>query len=300
MSLESTSFPIPASGEIAVTLTNDMLFHCVMQHSNAALKSLVCSIKGLNPSEVDHVDLLNPIDYSLATTKEVILDTKISLNSGEIMNIELQMYPHSYWKPRSLLYLCRSFDTIGAGENYNLLKNTSQICITDQELFPNQEPEFFSHFEFINTRYHYPYSTLLSLHVLNLNQISCATKDDHENGLVFWAELFRAVNWTEINRLISHFSPAKEVAAVMYAVNADVHERSIFEAHRKFLETKASSEAELAEKEAKLAEKDAKLAEKDTNLARLNSELSDTKSQLSGALEQIAQLKQEIAELKGN
>ncbi len=100
-----------------------------MANSKKALKGLVCSLKGLDPGTVKDVELTNTIDYSLYTTKEIVLDVKVILNSNEIIDIELQMYRYGAWEQRSLLYLCRCFDSIGEGENYKKLKPTTLIAI---------------------------------------------------------------------------------------------------------------------------------------------------------------------------
>ena len=280
-------FPDDASGEIDVTLTNDMMFHCVMQRSKEALKHLVCSVKGLSYEDIEDVILLNPIDYSEFNLKEIILDTRILLRDRSILNIELQMYPQSYWKKRSLLYLCRSYDSLEGGDNYNLLKETVQVCITDQEFFPDQKKEFFSHFQFLNTKYHYPYSTLLSMYVLNLSHTDLATKSDNKRGLVLWAKMFMAKTWEEFHAIGEQFLAAKEVARVMYAVNINSQEKTYFEAHRKYLETKATDEYEMArlkqevaDKDQALADKDQALADKDQTIADMNRRIAELESMI--------------------
>ncbi|MCR5651438.1 MAG: Rpn family recombination-promoting nuclease/putative transposase [Lachnospiraceae bacterium] len=264
-------FPDDASGEIDVTLTNDMMFHCVMQRSKEALKHLVCSLKGLSYEDIEDVFLLNPIDYSEFNLKEIILDTRILLRDQSILNIELQMYPQSYWKKRSLLYLCRSYDTLEEGDNYDRLKETVQVCITDQEFFPDQKKEFFSHFQFLNTQYHYPYSTLLSLYVLNLNHTDLATESDKKNCLVLWARMFMAKTWEEFHAIGEQFLTAKEVARVMYAVNINSQEKTYFEAHRKYLETKATDEYEMARLKQAVADKDQTISDMERRIAELES-----------------------------
>ena len=134
-----------ATGPIDVTLKNDMMFHLVMARSKKALKGLVCSLKGLDPAEVKDVELTNPIDYSLYTTKEIVLDVKVMLNNNEIIDIELQMYKDNNWELRSLLYLCRSFDSIDEGEDYYRLKPTTFIAIMNDPIFP-EFPEFYSQY----------------------------------------------------------------------------------------------------------------------------------------------------------
>ena len=48
-----------ASGELKVTLQNDLFFHYLVQKSKPFLKNLVCSLKGLNPEDVrDVMDIM--------------------------------------------------------------------------------------------------------------------------------------------------------------------------------------------------------------------------------------------------
>ena len=268
-------FPDDATGKIRVTLTNDMMFHCAMQRSNKALKALVCSVKGLDPDDVDDVILLNTIDYSEYSDKEIILDTRILLKDSTVLNIELQMYSQSFWKKRSILYLCRSYDTLNGGDDYSQLKETIQVCITDQEFFSNHEKEFFAKFQLSNTRYHYPYSTILSLYVLNLNHTELATEDDIRNGLVYWARIFQAKDWDELRAITKEYQVAREVATVMYAVNKDVSERTYFEAHRKYIESKVTTENALARAQKEIEENHKSLAEKDKIIAELQQKIKE-------------------------
>jgi predicted transposase/invertase (TIGR01784 family) len=223
-----------ATGKIDFTLRNDMMFHRVMQSSNVALKHLICSLKGLDPSTVKEVTLTNPIDYSAYNHKEIILDVKVLLNNNEILDIELQLYYTVEWKLRSLLYLCRSFDSIGAGKNYLNLKPTTFIAIMDDPLFP-EHPEFYSHYQLLNTKNHQPYTDYLSLNVLYLGQTELATEEDIQNGLLYWAELFKAKTWEELKALCRREPGFEEVAKVMYNSNIQDQERTLFEAHQRYL-----------------------------------------------------------------
>lgn len=230
---------LDATGPIAVTLRNDMMFHRVMQSSNNALKGLVCALKGLEPSTVKEVILMNPIDYSEYAHKEIILDVKVMLNSNEVLDIELQLYYSRDWVQRSLLYLCRSFDSISVGENYEKLMPTTVIAIMDNPLFP-EFPEFYSHYQILNTKNHRPYTTMLNINVLYLNRTELATEEDISNGLLYWAELFQATTWEELKKICESKSEFKEVAGIMYKSNIQSQERTLFEAHQKFLMDQAS------------------------------------------------------------
>ena len=192
--------PLKLTGKIDIPLSDDMLMHYVMSRSNLALKGLVCALKGLKPEQIDSVILNNPIDYGSYAGKEIVLDIKVLLNGGEILDIELQTYYDAYWIERSLYYLSRSYDTLAAGEKYGMLKPITQVSIMNRDLFPTY-PEFYSRFLLKNLRYDYPYTSNYALHVLYLNRIELATKQDAQDDLVFWAKLFSAATWEEIYAL---------------------------------------------------------------------------------------------------
>ncbi len=225
--------------------------------------------------------LTNPIDYSAYANKEIILDVKVELNNEELLDIELQMYQQSIWEKRSLLYLCRSFDSIGVGDEYNLLKPTTLIAILDGSPF-REDPEFYAHYQLLNVRNFKPYSTLLNINVLYLNQTKIATDKEIEHGLVNWAKLFQATTWEEIRELCTERPVFEEVAKVMYNVNASDSERTIYEAHRKFVMDKVSwrsagyREAK-AEDQAKIDGLNAKVE----NLSAENEDLSARNEDLS-------------------
>ena len=125
-----------ASGPIETTLKNDMMFHMVMARAEGGLKGLICALKGLREEDVRSVKLLNPISYDDYLEKEIVVDTLVELNNGEILIIELQVRKDPYWIKRSLLYLCRAYDNIkGEQKEFDRLKPTTHIGILDYDLF---------------------------------------------------------------------------------------------------------------------------------------------------------------------
>ena len=233
-----------ATGKIQITLTNDMLLHFAMQKSKVALKGLVCALKGLDPADVSGVELMNPIDYN-DVGKRVVLDVKVTLNNNEIMNIELQMYYDSDWIKRSILYLCRAYDSIGDGEDYSLLKPTTHIGIMGYDLFP-ESPEFYAKYLLSNIKTHVVYSPIFGINVLSLNRIDLATAADKKSGLDYWARFFLATTWEEVKALARDREALQAVAETMYDVNADAKKRALFEARRKYREIMTTTKNKLA------------------------------------------------------
>ena len=275
-----------ATGPIEFPLKSDLMFHYVMQKSEAALLGLICSLKGISPEDVESLVVMNPISLNDAG-KESVMDLKLKLNSNEIINIEIQMYMQDFWIKRSLLYLCRAYDSIKAGGNYSELKPTSHICITDQNLFEDY-PEFYSRYLFMNTnkKYHNIYSTDLSINVLNLNHTDRATRRDKKNGLLFWAKLFKATTWEEFKAL-SHGRPEiEEVGNMIFTLNTEDQEREILEGQRRYREQLATAQAAgYIKAEGLYKPIIADLSQKNTDLSQKNSDLTQKNSDLLSELE---------------
>lgn len=277
-----------------MTLT---LFHYVMQKSKSALIGLVCSLKGIDSSMVESIEVTNPIDLN-SEVKETVMDLKLTLNSKEILNIELQMYSDKYWIPRSLLYLCRAYDCLKEGEDYSMLKPTTHFCITNQELFPD-DPEFYSHYLLLNTKTHKPYTKNIALNVLQLNHIDLASNEDISNNLVYWAKLFNATTWEEFKALAKDNESIAEVGNMIFTVNSDDKTKEILEGQRRYREQMASQyTAGYTDAEEKLgaviAEKDNVIAEKDNVIAEKDAILSDKDAIISDKDAIIAKLQAEL------
>ncbi|SCY55812.1 conserved hypothetical protein (putative transposase or invertase) [Butyrivibrio hungatei] len=224
-----------ATGEIEFTLMSDMMFHYVMQQSEKALTGLVCALKGISPDHVKNILVENPIDLNSAG-KETIMDIKLTLNNNEILNIELQVYPDKYWISRSIIYLCRAYDNIGSGDNYSLVKPTTLFCITDQELIPNAEAEFYAKYRLINIKNHHLYTDKFGINMLQLNHTDLATQEDVRNNLVYWADLFRATTWEEFKNLAKNHPDIEEVGNLIFELNYDNQAKELLEGQRRYRE----------------------------------------------------------------
>ena len=125
------------------------------------------------------------------------MDFKVILNDDQLINIELQMYRDDYWVKRSLLYLGRTYDSLGKGESYDRLKSATFIAITDLDLY-TAKPEFYARYQLLNIKTHEPYTTIYNINVLNLSQKDIATGDDIDSELTAWANMFLATTGEEL------------------------------------------------------------------------------------------------------
>ena len=283
-----------ATGEIPEKLTNDVILHSITQNNNEVLRGLTAALLMIPVSSVTNVVLLNPIDYRNYTDKEIILDIKALINGRKIMNIELQMHLSTdspWWINRSLLYLCRTYDNLEGGGDYADIRPSIQVSIVSQDVFSEVKPEFYAQYYLKNDRNDHVYTRDFSMRVLYLNHIDLATKEDKKNGLDYWAEAFLAKTWDELKSLAGKSEIFREVAEYMYTVNADVHQRSIAEAHRKYVETTTTIRNEIARDRKQISEEKQQISEE-------KQQISDEKQQISEEKQHISEEKQQISEEK--
>jgi len=125
-----------ATGKIDYTFTNDYMFRMILQKHSNVLKGLICSLLHLRPEDIRSVVITNPIEPGAAIdSKEFILDIAVNLNNGTFLNLEMQINPLPGWNDRFLSYLCRSFDQLTRGNDYDTIKPVIHICFLDFQPF---------------------------------------------------------------------------------------------------------------------------------------------------------------------
>lgn len=91
----------------------------------------------------------------------------------------------------ALSYLCRAFDNLQKGEQYEQVLPAIHIGILDFILFPD-DLEFYATNKLMNVRSHKVFNDKFVLNVLSLKQIELATDEDKLWELDKWAALFSA------------------------------------------------------------------------------------------------------------
>lgn len=213
--------PQCASGPLRFSMTNDYMFRAVLQTNNIVLRGLICSLLHLTEDEVISVEIMNPIILGEAIdNKEFRLDINVLLNDHTLINLEMQVDNRLDWQNRSLIYLCRSFDQLDHGQEYNEIRPVIHIGFLDYTLF-RESPEFYATYKLINVKNHEVYSDNFILSVVNLSRIDLATDEDKKYQLDHWAGLFKATTWEEIHMLASKNNYINEASNTMLRLSAE-------------------------------------------------------------------------------
>lgn len=218
---------LKATGALKFTMTNDYLFRMVLQRDKETLIMLICSLLHLSREQVVEAYIDNPIEPGATIgNKEYQLDIVVKLNGDTIINLEMQVINYNNWPMRSLSYLCRKFDSVARGDDYNSAHTAYQIGFLDFTLFEDH-PEFFAKYQMRNAIDNYLYTDKFNLFVVDLNRTDMATDEDILYGIDIWANLFKATTWEEI-KMITDNNPSLNSTAeaiFMSTTNQDILEQ---------------------------------------------------------------------------
>lgn len=261
-----------ATGAIPHNMTSDYMFRYILQKNEKVLKGLISSLLNLEPAQIQKIIIQNPINLSEdISAKDFIMDIKVLLNDKSLINLEMQVNNEHNWAERSLSYLCRTFDHLYRGQDYEEALPVHHIGFLDFTLFPDY-PEFYATYQLLNIKTHYLYSSKFSLSVIDLNQIDLATVEDKLYGIDHWARLFKSRTWEELKMLVKDNEYLDAAATSLYEANADwmVRERCIAR--------------KLAERREKTLERDIKLLKEE------NSDLINQKTSLENRIKELEAL----------
>lgn len=280
-----------ATGMIDYTFTNDYMFRAVLQSNEKVLRGLIGALLHLKLDEISQVEIKNPIELGRAVNnKDFILDIRILLNNRMIINLEMQVSNQGDWTDRALSYLCRGFDSLQKGEEYDSVLPAIHIGILDFTLFP-EDVEFYATNKLMNVKSHKVFNDKFVLNVLSLKQIELATDEDKKWELDKWAKLFSAKTWRDIKMLAKNNEIFTSASETLYQFNSNDLIREQCQARKDYERHERWVKRRLAEQEQALEECQNTI---DEQADTINEQINKIKEQE----QMISVLRQQLAEKK--
>ena len=267
----------PTAGELPICMTNDLLFHLLLQDPDSSdiLKGLISSFLDIEFDEINSVVVENPISFGQTLdSKMMVLDVKTILNNNRVVNLELQVLNARNWPERSLSYLCRCFDNIEKGNGYDSVKGAFHIGFLDYTLFPD-DPSFFASYKIANTVTNHLYTSKFGISVIDLTLIDMATDEDKRLHRHLWASFFKATTWEEINMLAAQDKNIQQAATKLYELSEDKRIHDEIWAREDAIRCRIDLENYWKRE---IANRDDTIAEKDSIIANLMAEIEQLKA----------------------
>ncbi|MBD5484572.1 MAG: hypothetical protein HDR18_03455 [Lachnospiraceae bacterium] len=264
-----------AHGKIPYGMTNDYMFRAVLQSNNKALRGLICSLLHLTEKEVFSVEITNPIILGESVeSKEVRLDINVLLNNRTMINLEMQVANQLNWQNRSVVYLCRSYDSLNHGQDYDEANSVIHIGFLDYTLFRSR-PEFYASYKLINVKNYQKYSDNITLNVVDLTRIDLATEEDKVYHIDGWAKLLKATTWEEVNMLAAKDENMREASKSIFVYNTEEQIRKMCRDREEYYQDLRNYERAVADRDLSIASYQKAISDRDRSIASYEKVLSD-------------------------
>ncbi|MBQ2867137.1 MAG: Rpn family recombination-promoting nuclease/putative transposase, partial [Firmicutes bacterium] len=157
-------------------LTSDLVFKAVYgrntEASNAALTALLNRLLEKDSDPIIWVQCENPFSYATYQgEKEIIMDIKVQLSSGQLLDLEMQVDHLDSYVNRSIYYMGKLVnESLESGDDYDKMKESIVISIVNRMLFP-QYKKAFSTYYFKEDDENHKLSEITRIHFLELGKI---------------------------------------------------------------------------------------------------------------------------------
>ena len=299
------------TGKMEYTLVNDFLSKYGLQKDLYALKGLLAALLMIDINSITDIQILNPIEpSSVINAKDCVLDIKLEINNSRIINIEIQNRCQDFWPDRAVTYMCRLFDNLDEGQDYDQIKPCVHIGILNFSLKTGGNggtDEFYSDFKIINTKSHDIFTEKFVIKQLILNNIENATKEQKEDNasVYYWAKLFKAKTWEEMRMIAEKNDRMKSLVntACKLSDNKEIkeacHARSIYQLDINTYEHRIQKMDKIIdEKEDKIKEQRGILEEQRGRIEEQRGRIEEQREELEVQKEQLQQKDLLIEELR--
>lgn len=162
------------NGEL-LDLRNDYVFKAFFgdkRNTNLLLRFINSIVK----EEIHSVELMDPhIERNHLEDKKSIMDVRVRTNSGEQINIEMQMEGHKAFLERMYLYMAKMYVSQDrVAKKYMDYKRAIQIIVTDFNLL--QEVDYHNVYKITNQKSGIIFTTHYETHILELPKLKLENK----------------------------------------------------------------------------------------------------------------------------
>ena len=214
----------------------DIIFKLLMgvEDGKEILVDFLLTVLNLSPSEYDDITISNPfLLQEYKGDKLGILDVKLKLKSGKILNIEVQVEPMPFMESRILFYVSKMITSqIGESDQYDKIKPVISIIIAGYPMIKHSE-KYHHQFCLCDIESKILLTDALEIHTLEVPKARKALECTENAHLFNWMKFFDAKTEEELD-MLAQKSPAMKKATVrLLELSADEQARELYEARLK-------------------------------------------------------------------
>jgi len=214
----------------------DLIFKLLFgtEGSIEILTDFLLSVLKLSPSEYDKITIANPfLLQEYKGGKLGILDVKLTLKSGKVINIEIQVDPMPAMTSRILFYTSKMvIEQMGESDPYDKIKRVISIVITDHPLI-GESDKFHHQFGLYDLENKVLLTDILEIHTLEIPKARKHFDEAQDTQLLNWMKFLDAKTEEELNVLAQKSPVMKKATLRLLELSADEKARQLYEARLK-------------------------------------------------------------------
>ena len=216
--------------------TVDICFKELMHNENVR-KGIIAAILNVSQEEVEDTTLMPTIlRKESEDDKYGILDVKVKMKSGILIDFEMQVIYYDCWEKRTIYYLSKMYtEQLKAGEDYDKLQKCIQVSILDHVLI-REDDKYYRCISFCDTETGEKYSDMLEMHILELPKLP--PEQQNETDLMQWMRFLGGKNREDLKRMAEKNSNLREAYDELDRLSADERKRLEYEARQKAIRDK--------------------------------------------------------------
>jgi len=214
----------------------DIVFKLLMgtEGSKDLLTDFLLAVLNISPDELGDITIANPfLLQEYKGDKLGILDVKLKLRTGKVINIEVQVDPMPFMESRILFYVSKLItEQIDESDQYGKIKRVISIIITDHVLIKESE-KYHHHFGLYDIESGILLTDVLEIHTLEVPKARKLSEDTAKSDLLNWMKFFDAKTEEEL-KVLAQKSPTMQKATLrLMELSADEKARQLYEARLK-------------------------------------------------------------------
>jgi predicted transposase/invertase (TIGR01784 family) len=211
----------------------DVVFKMIFgyEHNKDILANMLSSFIGIAENDMQEITILNPFsELEHAGEKQSILDLKVELNTGERVDVEIQLQNQQDLIPRFHKYKSEMFtEQLKSGSDYTGLAPVIFVAIVDFCLYKNDK-DCLHDFVFYNQKHGIVFSDYEIIYILEIPKSKCNAGNP---VLVNWLKFLNAETKEEFNMLATTSEPMRKAVKEVFRLSADEEARMFAKARER-------------------------------------------------------------------
>ncbi|MCL2221800.1 MAG: Rpn family recombination-promoting nuclease/putative transposase [Oscillospiraceae bacterium] len=215
---------------------SDIIFKLLMgtETGKDILSDFLLAVLKLPPHEYDDITIMNPfLLQEYKGDKLGILDVKLKLKSGKVLNIEVQIDPMPFMESRILFYISKLVtEQIGESDQYDKIKPVISIIITGHTLIADSE-KYHHHFRLYDVENRVLLTDSLGIYTLEVPKARNVVDEDEDLDLLNWMKFFDIKSEEDADMLATKSPEMRKATVRLMELSADEKARQLYEARLK-------------------------------------------------------------------